>query len=310
MRHFALSSALALALASPLAAEDNTRTVTDTSGAEVVIPAQPARIAIAADRAFTEPFVAIGMTPIAAASQNEFAPYLVDAMGGLDAVQDLGGHNDLDFEALAAAEPDLIVIRNIDKNGKPRFLEMASMIAPTVQLDSTVSMRELIDDMGDIMGQEYADQMHAMVDDAVAQMAAAVPDPSQITVSHGSIYGDGRVSMFMDNSNLASQLIRAAGYTRPESQTSGRDIIENDSTTISLERLDLLEGDVLFLNAVGTDEELSKLRENPLWQQLDVVRRGALVETDWRAWNNGGALAAQIVADQFIAGLKDAGLTD
>lgn len=305
MKHYLIGAMIALAC--PALAQD-TRIVTDTSGAEVTIPATPKRIAIAADRAFTEPFVAIGMIPIAAASQNEFAPYLVDAMGGLDNIADLGGHNELDFEALALAEPDLIVIRNITKYGKPEFLEKASLIAPTVQLDSTVSMRELIDDMGDIMGQNYADKMHAMVDDAVTRMAAAVPDPAAVVVSHGSIYDDGRVSLFKDNSNLASQLIRAAGYSRPDSQTSGKEEIENDSTTISLERIDLLEGDILFLNAIGPDEQLAPLRDNPLWAELDVVKRGAVVESDWRAWNNGGALAAQIVADQFIAGLKQAGL--
>lgn len=167
MKHVFFAAALALCAAPALA--DNaaaTRTIIDTSGAE-----HPARIAIAADRAFTEPFVAIGMIPIAAASHHEFAPYLVEALGGLDDLADLGGHNDLDFEALASAAPDLIVIRNITKNGKPAYLEKASLIAPTVQLDSTVSMRELIDDMGDILGREHADKMHAMVDDAIARMA-------------------------------------------------------------------------------------------------------------------------------------------
>lgn len=114
----------------------------------------------------------------------------------------------------------------------------------------------------------------------------------------------------MDNSNLASQLIRAAGYARAESQTSGKDEIENDSTTISLERLELLDGDIHFLNMIGTQAELAPLRDSPLWAHLDVVQRGALIESDWRAWNNGGALAAQFVADEFIAGLKAAGLAE
>lgn len=309
MKHVFFAAALALC-GSHAMADGATRTVTDTSGAEVVIPANPTRIAIAADRAFTEPFVAIGMIPIAAASHHEFAPYLVEALGGLDDLADLGGHNDLDFEALATAAPDLIVIRNITKNGKPAFLEKASLIAPTVQLDSTVSMRDLIDDMGDILGREHADKMHGMVDDAIARMAAAVPDPSAIKVSHGSIYSDGRVSLFKDNSNLASQLIRAAGYARPESQTSGKEEIENDSTTISLERLDLLDGDILFLNMIGSDAELAPLRDSPLWAHLDVVKRDALIQSDWRAWNNGGALAAQLIADEFIAGLKATGLAE
>lgn len=303
-----LAIALSLSCMATLANADvEMHTVVDTSDKEVSIPVNPKRIAIAADRAFTEPFVAAGIMPIAVASQHEFAPYLVTALESADELVDLGHHREIDIEALINAKPDLIVMRNISKYGSPELYEKAVNIAPVVQLDSTVGIRELIDDIGDIMGDDVENKLNDHLDQSVAAMASAVADPSALKISHGSIYS-GELSLFTDNSNLASQLIKEAGYSRPDAQTADTDVIYNNSTKFGLEQLHQLDGDILFLNQIGSDDEVKDMLASNLWATLSVVQNDRVITSDWRYWNQGGPLAAELIAKDFIAGIKAAGL--
>jgi len=284
-----------------------TKMVVDVSGAQVEVPVQPQRIAVAWDRGITELVAAAELPLIAAASTHEFAPFLVEALNDLEGVVDLGSHREVNIEALALAEPDLIFIQDVTSHGDPQLLENAQQIAPTVQLDASKGLREFIADFGAIMGDETAAMLNAQVDAAVAQMAAAVHDPGSVIVSNGMILPDS-IRLYKDNSNLASQLMAEAGYARPASQMSGSDQIINDGTELSFEELEQLDGDVLFLGAIGTDEELSPITSSALWETLDVVQNDAVIDTDWRYWNVGGPLAAQHIADDFVRGLQSVGL--
>lgn len=291
------------------ASDSNFRTIIDKSGAEVVIPKKPKRIAIAADREFTEAFVAAGIIPIAVASQHEFAPFLKDALVDASDLVDLGHHREIDLEALAVAKPDLIVMRNIQRYGSPELYQAAIKIAPVVQLNSMIGIRELITDVGNIMGSDVAKKLNQRVDAAVAKMANAVESPASIRVSHGSVY-PGELSLFKDNTNVASQLIKEAGYARPVAQISNSDVIDNDSTKFSLEFLHQLDGDILFLNQVGKKNEVNDMLSSNLWSTLQVVKNNAVITSDWRYWNVGGVMAAEKIAEDFVEGLKKAGLKD
>lgn len=284
-----------------------TRVIIDASGKKVTIPVHPKRIAIASDREFTEPFVAAGFIPVAVASQHEFAPFLQEALKDAKNIIDLGHHREIDLEALATSKPDLIIIRNIKRYGSPELYEVARTIAPVVQINSMMGIRPLIKDVGNILGKDVAEKLNARIDRAVAKMAAAVNDPSKVVVSHGSVYSS-ELSIMQDNSNSASQLMKEAGYARPKAQMAGTHVINNDSIKISFEELGKLDGDILFLNHVGSEKDIEKMLSSNLWSTLKVVQQNAVIKSDWRSWNMGGPLAVDIIAEDFVQGLKKAGI--
>ena len=67
--------------------------------------------------------------------------------------------------------------------------------------------------------------------------------------------------------------------------------------------------DVLFVQRFYMEDESPEtIYESPLWQNLDVVQNGNVMEVDFRWWSVGGPLAAQRTADEMVAGLEEMGL--
>lgn len=293
---------------SPIA-NAKTKIVVDASGKEVVIPANPKRIAIASDREFTDTLIAAGIIPIAVASQHEFAPYLKKEVAKIKNLIDLGSHKELDLEILASAKPDLIVMRSITGwGGNPELYKSAIKIAPVVQLSASNGLRNLINEIGGIWGKEVSNNLHKRVDNAVAKMRNTVKDSTKIIISHGSAH-TGEIGIYRENSNLASQLIKEAGYSRPEIQKARVKGIDNNLEHFSFENINYLDGDVLFLNVFKrTDADVKKMLNSSIWKSLNVVKKGRVIPTNFRYWNYGGALAAEAIAEDFVQGLKKAGL--
>lgn len=277
--------------------------VTDVSGNQVEIPVNPKRIAIAWDRGMTELFVGAGIDLVAVASRHEFAPFLMEALNNLEGIADLGSHREINIEALVSANPDLIVMQDVRRNGSLELLKLAQKIAPVIQLDSTIGLRLFIRDFGAVFGAKYTKKLNDQVDVAVAKMASVVPNQGEVIVSHGMLLSD-TVRIYKDNSNLASQLMAEAGFGRPTSQVSGAVEIINNGTEISLENLDMLDGDILFLGKIGSDDELNSITSSGLWSSLSVLQKNVVVEIDWRYWNVGGPLAAALIADDFVTGFS------
>lgn len=289
-------------------ANAKTKTIIDASGKEVVIPVNPKRIAIASDREFTEPFIAAGIIPIAVASQHEFPPYLKKEIAKIKNLTDLGNHREIDLEALVAAKPDLIIIRNINTWGDPKLYEEAKKIAPVVQINAMNGIRNLINEIGNIFGKKVSDKLNERIDNAVVKMKNATNDPSKILISHAGI-SSGDFWVYREDSNMASQLIREAGYARPKSQKARIKGIDNNLDRYSFENISYLDGDILFLNARTFENiDVDKLLKSNIWRTLNVVKNNKVVLSDWRYWNNGGPLAAEAIAEDFVKGLKKAGL--
>lgn len=304
IKYIVLAFTISVALiSSSLAHAESTKMVTDVSGNQVEIPETPQRIAVAWDRGITELVIAAGIRPIAVASTNEFAPFLVKALDNLEGIVDLGSHREINLEKLVSAKPDLIIIQDVNNYGNPELLSLAQNIAPVVQLNSDKGLRLFIKDFGMIFGEQYTEILNKQVDEAVAKMAAVTADPSSVIVSNG-MFLPGTLRLYKDNSNLASQLMAEAGFGRPKSQISGMTEIINDGTEISMENIGLLNGDILFLGKIGSDDELSGITSTDLWKSLPVVKNGLVVNADWRYWNVGGPLAASHIADDFVAGFQ------
>lgn len=182
----------------------------------------------------------------------------------------------IDFEAIAASKPDAILATSgwsLDED-YAKLSAIAPVIAYTSEdgLDA-MSWADRTELAGCALG--MSDEATAAIDgvgDAFAAAAQAHPEfagksityavihPDQITYSS---YVGSDVSFFTD-----------LGFTLPETAAE----FTGDNAGLSKENIDKLEADVLVIGFPFGDEGLltrGELESDPLFQSLEVVRRGA-----------------------------------
>jgi ABC-type Fe3+-hydroxamate transport system substrate-binding protein len=99
---------------------------------------------------------------------------------------------------------------------------------------------------------------------------------------------------------LGSILLSELGFQAPDRQQA---LTPDEYGTIELsaENLDLVDGDLLFLEV---REDARGHEDSPLWPTLGVVRDGGVVVVG-NHWEYGGATAARVVLDDIEAALDD-----
>jgi len=71
--------------------------------------------------------------------------------------------------------------------------------------------------------------------------------------------------------------------------------------SVSLERLELLDADVLFVALdPGAEESFQKYQNTPLWQKLDVVKNQRVYAVDSGYWIFGNILSANAILDDLF----------
>ncbi|MEM8529522.1 MAG: ABC transporter substrate-binding protein [Chloroflexota bacterium] len=277
--------------------EEGFRLVEHTGG-ETCIPEDPQRIAVVGDRHIGEILIALGVEPVAVTTKEEYPEFVQEEFSDFNAVIDLANHIEPNLEVLAEVGPDLIIMHG-------DFYDTVSQIAPTVQIaDPFVGVRQIIIDVGSIFGEDQTEALLALVDNAVETVTCAVENPDEITVS-GTAPWQGQFEVVTTRPFLThSFLLQEAGFTIPEDHAE-----ISESRLVSLERLDVVDTDVLFVHRFYMeDEDPDATFESPLWQNLEVVQNGNVIEGDFRWWGVGGPLAAQRTADEIVAGLEEIGL--
>lgn len=118
----AVSAGCSAGSAPPTATAAQTRTVTDVTGEQVEVPAQPQRV-VPLSEPTLDGVLALGVKPIGTVSgrgQSGVPNYLVEAAGDVPL---LGGIGQPNFEAIGAATPDLILVDGTSVNNNPEVLE-------------------------------------------------------------------------------------------------------------------------------------------------------------------------------------------
>ncbi len=231
------------------------------------VPAEPQRVVTVGfnDQDFV---LALGVTPVGErenlgdydTTTRPWAQELLPA-DGIPTV----GAEEIDLEAVAALEPDLIV-------GVYSFIDQAtydqlSKIAPTLAQtdehpDGATPWQEQTLLTGQALGRE--DEARQLVDDVEGRFEqAAAENPgfadSSIAVD---LTGVGSGHYLLGADDLRTQFFTDLGFSVPEA-----------STDVSPERLDLLEADVLAVNGYTR----SDADADALLSSLDVVTQGRTV---------------------------------
>jgi iron complex transport system substrate-binding protein len=293
-----MAGACALALTS-LPALSAEITVRHAQG-EVVLPETPTKV-ISFDLATIDTLDALGVT-VAGVPKAPMPAYLKKYEG--DDVEKVGSLFEPDYEAIAAAEPDLIVVSG---RSAPKFAELAK-IAPTIDLsvkptDFFAASKANIETLGRIVGKEA--EAKALIDGLNASTASLKEKTKGagtglLVLTTGgkmSTYGPGsRFGAIFDDYGMvpADAAIKADGHGQP---ISFEYILEKNPDWLFVIDRDAAIG--------GKGEAAAKLLDNDIVGKTKAWQNGHVVYLDGVALYlvGGGATALKQTVDQLNTAL-------
>ncbi len=248
------------------------------------IPAEPQRV-VSLGYNDQDPILALGVTPVAVRywfgdPANQIWPWAQDQLGDAQPQVLNMPFGELNFEAIAALQPDLII--GVSSGITAEEYATLSEIAPTVAqgdayVDFGVPWQEQTVVIGRALGQEArARELVAAMEERFAQVRAEHPEFAGATAAIAAPAGDGQF-FFSGPQHERQRFLTALGFELPDELVQ----IAGDSFygTISGERLELLDTDVLIWT-ISSDEERATIEANPVYQQLAVAREGRAIFLD------------------------------
>lgn len=268
---------------------------------ETTIPADPQRI-VALSSGAIDSLVALDIQPagISTFTGHDFTSfsYLEPQLSEIPIV---GTFIEPNFEAVLAAEPNLIIAPNSPEEG---VYEQLSQIAPTVvPPDTGGDFRVYLRNMGLVLGREEevearVEEYEAKAADALAALNDAVGDETvaflRALPDEYRVYGNAR---------LVGPIIYGDLGLEPDPLALELAWEEN-AVVISNECIPDFTADHIFLldQRQGTDVEgdIAALTDNPLWQATPAVQQGSVYHADRDIWINIGLIAAERVIDVVL----------
>lgn len=278
------------------------RTITDIEGQEVSLPLKPQRV-ITLSEPTLDAALALGITPlgsVAGRGQSDLPNYLKDRAKG---VEILGSVSELNYEAIGALKPDLILADGTSINNRPDILEILRAIAPVVYCGYAGGPWERnFDYVAQALNLEA--EGHKVKDDYAKKLASTkeelAPRYSQSTFSIVRWQGSGPSLILKELP--AGQVLEGLGLKRPASQDRmGR----GHSEPVSLENLASIDADYIFLGTLGgasqanpqaqgradlagAQEALQKAKETSGFTQLTAYQKDQILLVDGSLWTSTG----------------------
>ncbi len=239
------------------------------------IPEKPERVVVVTD-VDLDIALSLGVEPVLYPGY-ELGAWQEEAMAGLD-LPSYDPYDGIDFEAIAAAEPDVILATSgwsLDED-YDKLAAIAPVIAYTSEngLD-TMTWADRTELAGCGLG--LVDEADAVIDDvnsAFADAAAANPQFAGKTITYAVIHPDQITYSSYRGSDV--WFFESLGFTSPETAAE----FSGDNSGLSKENIDKLDADVLVIGYPFGDEGLlsrAELEADPLFQSLPVVRNGSYV---------------------------------
>lgn len=232
-----------------------------------------------------DPILALGVRPVAVRywfgnPTHGVWPWAQEALGDAEPAVLNMPFGELNFETIAALQPDLIIA--ISAGISEEEYNTLSQIAPTVAQSSDyvnfgVPWQEQTLVIGRALGKEgLAAELVAETEALFAQARAAYPAFADATAAIASPAGSGQF-YFSGPEHERQRFLTSLGFDLPAELAE----IAGDAFygTISAERLDLLDTDVL-LWTVYSDEARAEIEADPIYQQLAVAQEGRAIFLD------------------------------
>lgn len=283
LRPLLLGATLVALLGASAALAQDTRTVVDATGTSVTVPANPQRITVLDPLSSLEALLSLGVAPTQIGQRAFVEKYLGDAnlqWPWLEAaLADLGAEplrmnaDEVDLEAVASGEPDLII-------GSVSWLEgtraQTELIAPVVATP-LASVRDSITLLGQTLGMEaHAAEVLAAWDGRIAaEISGLAPQGATVAVLRSDEVGS--FAAITDTSYGPLALMLQAGFELVPAVAEAPVNYYGYASSFSLERLDVLsEADVLVVLGFSVDETEAFLAD-PLVQSVPAVAAGRVL---------------------------------
>lgn len=254
-----------------------------TQSTETTLEQRPESVVTLGNLAF-ENVVALGVEPVGSTVTSlDELPYLAEHadLPALATLTNASGA-EINFEAIAALGPDLIVVPDWPNYTDEATLERLGQIAPTLAFDTLAvgtDRRTGMVQVGEALGLEAEAQK--LVTDAEAAYAEITQDDQEITYSFG-LAMDGQIML-----GAGGYLLNLAGLTPTEDQLEVQET--RQPITYSTELLGEVAGDVVLLLA-RTESDQAQITAAPAWQG-NLERRTIWLSTaEGEAVNNAGIL--------------------
>ncbi|WP_156292107.1 ABC transporter substrate-binding protein [Oceanobacillus salinisoli] len=261
------------------------------------IEGTPERIVVLTNHG-TEALLSMGITPVGAVQSWTGDPWYDHISDQMDGVEVVGTESDINLEAIAMLEPDLILG---NKMRQEEHYEALSAIAPTV-FEETLrgDWKVNFELIAEAVGQEEKGQQ--VLDDyneRVASLSEDLGDKIDTEVSMVRFMPED-VRIYHKDS-FSGIILEEIGLARPESQ----DVDDFAATGVTKERINEMDGDVIFYFTYNVEDGDGQQVEDewindPLWNNLSAVQAGKAYEVSDTIWNTaGGVLAAHIMLDDI-----------
>lgn len=271
-------------LAAPVFAlecEEGMRSFSHLRG-DVCIPEAPERIVATRHDSLATPLIELGAPLVGvgvdydASTGEAFIRGATDILGvnvGEESgLASIGNANAPDLEAIAALDPDLILITAWQEE----LYDQMQAIAPTLIIPSRLPYLEHLAMVADAAGVSGSyDSRLAAYQSRIETIRETLGDPSAISVSYFDLWEEG-VWHYV-NWGARDQVTADIGFTRP---AIVREQAGDDPTDYSFERLPEFEADVVLSSSANrfgqTVEALTTEWDSyaPFWRSLPAIEQG------------------------------------
>lgn len=272
---------------------------------ESCVPLNPQRI-IVTDQESLEILVALGLKPIAATRANRVGNKTPILKGKIDNIIDLGKESQPNIEKIIQLHPDLIVGFSYSSH----HYQLFSQIAPTVSIEYTeagwkktlLQVAKLVDKTQ--KAEELLEQYQQRVESFKLTFSQKLEN-TKISVMR--FYTSIQFTQFLNQLSFPVSILEELNLSIPLAQlqvSSGASVSYHN---VSLERVDLLDSDAMFIALdPGSEENFQEYKNSPLWETLNVVKNDRVYTVDSGYWIFGNILSANAILDDLFKYLADA----
>ncbi|MDY6900922.1 MAG: iron-siderophore ABC transporter substrate-binding protein, partial [Cyanobacteriota bacterium] len=262
-------------------------------------PLNPQRI-IALDETMMEILLALDLQPVAAPEPTLTGSRRQKFTNKAKEIETLGKVAQPNLEKIVQLKPDLIVGFSF---GVEQNYKSLSTIAPTVGIDYVqAGWKDALVRVGEITGkskqvQKLLDKYQQRIE-VLRKKLDNINNIETVTVSR--FYAPGETAEFRNKFSFPVSILSELGLSIPEKQSQINTTSDYPYVSVSLERIDLFDADILFVALDSKAEEnFQKYQNSPLWQKLNVVQNNQVYTVDSSYWIFGNILSANAILDDI-----------
>ncbi|MBE9171258.1 iron-siderophore ABC transporter substrate-binding protein, partial [Pleurocapsales cyanobacterium LEGE 06147] len=219
-------------------------------------------------------------------------------------IPSLGKIGQINLEKMVQLHPDLIVGVFYSP-----FYELFSKIAPTIKIEDSYeprrSWKDSFHEAASLLDKtQQAERAIAHYQQRVKILQQAIEHKIgklEVSVSRFSA-GIQNLPIFYTIFSFSGEIFQELGLSAPPQQLALTFNPDRESVSVSLERVDLLDADVLFamLDPGSEDTSFKQYLKSPLWQKLNVVQNERVYIVDSDYWAFGNIFAANAILDDLF----------